>query len=114
MRGCTTAITNGLRDLVIRMLYCHPFKDRGYNWVVIEAKSKDRSLLGKYVSTVKRHGKVKAVLETKSNVKNSSVRLSLIEGYDGMISSLAYGMGAIQKLKRLKMAKSPGALFYRP
>ncbi len=100
--GCTTAITNDLKDLVIRMLYCHPFKDRGYNWVVIEAKSRDRSLLGKYISTMKGHGKVKAILETKHNVKNSSVRLSLIEGYDGMISSLAYEMGAIQKLETVQ------------
>lgn len=97
--GCTTNITNDLSGLVIRMLYCHPFKDRGYNWVVIEAKSWDRSLLGKYIETMKRHGKVKAILETKHNVKNSSVRLSLIEGYDGMISSLAYEMGAIQELE---------------
>ena len=95
--GCTTALTNDVKDLVIRMLYCHPFRDRGYNWVVVEAKAKDQSLLAKYVGNMRKHGRVRSVLEVKHDVKNSSVRLSLIEGYEGMISSLAYEMGAVQK-----------------
>ena len=32
------------------------------------------TLLGKYIETMKRDGKVKAILETKHNVKNSSVK----------------------------------------
>jgi predicted DNA binding protein len=97
--GCTTAITNDLRDLVIRMLYCQPFKDRGYSWVVIEAKSKDRSLLTKYIHEMREHGRVKNILETRHDIKNSSVRLSLIERYDGMISSFLYEMGALKKME---------------
>ena len=100
--GCTTALTSDVRDLVIRMVYCHPFRDRGYNWVVVEAKARDQSSLSKYVANMRKHGRVRSILDTKRDVKNSSVRLSLIEGYEGMISSLAYEMSAVQKLETVQ------------
>ncbi|MBX8633341.1 MAG: helix-turn-helix domain-containing protein [Thermoplasmata archaeon] len=100
--GCTTALTNDLNDLVVSMQHCQPFKDRGYSWVVIDVKAYNKRDLSDYLYALKKHGKVRSILDVKREKRGNSLMLSLIEGYDGMISSLAYEMGAIQKMETAK------------
>jgi predicted DNA binding protein len=100
--GCTTALTNNCNDLVMRMQHCQPFKDRGYSWVVIEVKAYNKQHLSTYLQGMKKHGKVRSILEVRRENRGNSLMLSLIEGYDGMISSLAYEMGALQKMEIAK------------
>lgn len=100
--GCTTSLTRECEELMISMQHCQPFKDRGYNWVVIEVRGRNKHHISGYLSHLKRHRNVRSVLEMKRINSGNSLRLSLIETYEGMISSLAYEMGAIQKMEVAK------------
>lgn len=97
--GCTSIITSEYDDVVVSLLHCQSFKDRGYSWVVTEARARHPSHLEKYARSLKKHNKIRSIIESRWNSSNTSLRLSMIEGYEGTVSSLAYEFGALHKME---------------
>ena len=64
---------------------------------MIKVRGCDKYHISEYLADLKRHENLLSVLETEREKGHNSLRLSLIEKYDDMITSLANEMGAIRK-----------------